>query len=100
MPITCYGHPWGGEQESAKTTGLRLPPPSDGLRDPSPIAGWGTRSLEGAAGAGPVDISLNGGVGDRTLSSVGRTEPSGALKLTDSIETSTDNLSLHKRTSR
>ncbi len=41
MPITCYGHPWGGEQESAKMTGLRLPPPSEGLRDSFPIAGWG-----------------------------------------------------------
>ena len=100
MPITCYGHPWGGERESAKTTGLRLPPPSEGLRDQIPIAGWGTVRSEGATGAGTADTSGNGGVGDRTLSSIGRAEPSGAHKLTDSIETSTDNLSLHKRTSR
>jgi hypothetical protein len=33
MPITCYGHPWGGERESAKMTGLRLPPPNRGLRE-------------------------------------------------------------------
>ena len=33
-----------------------------------------------------------GGVGDRTLSCIGRAEPSGDCLLTDSIETSTDNL--------
>jgi len=32
MPITSNGHPWGGERESAKMTGLRLPPPNRGLR--------------------------------------------------------------------
>jgi hypothetical protein len=33
------GHPWGGERESAKKTGLRLPPPCRGLRDqfPDPV---------------------------------------------------------------
>ena len=30
------GHPWGGERESAKKTGLRLPPPCRGLRDQFP----------------------------------------------------------------
>jgi hypothetical protein len=39
------GHPWGGERESAKMTGLRLPPPCRGLRDQFPSAGWGTGSL-------------------------------------------------------
>ena len=33
MPITSNGHPWGGERESAKMTGLRLPPPNRGLRE-------------------------------------------------------------------
>ncbi len=39
------GHPWGGERESAKKTGLRLPPPCRGLRDQFPSPGWGTGSL-------------------------------------------------------
>src|SRR5437879_6246256 len=30
------GHPWGGERESAKKTGLRLSPPCRGLRDQFP----------------------------------------------------------------
>ncbi len=38
----------------------------------------------------------DGGVGDRTLSSIGRAEPSGDCQLTDSIETSTDNLTLDR----
>ena len=37
MPITSNGHPWGGERESAKMTGLRLPPPCRGLRDQFPV---------------------------------------------------------------
>ena len=41
MPITTNGHPWGGERESAKMTGLWLPPPNLGLRDLSP-GGRGT----------------------------------------------------------
>jgi hypothetical protein len=49
---------------------------------------------------GQVNRNGNGGDGDRTLSSIGRAEPSGECQLTDSIETSTDNLTLHKRTSR
>jgi len=71
----------------------------NGLRDQFPIAGWGFGPPPGALrrDSGP---QWNGGVGGRTLSTIGRAEPSGALKLTDSIETSTDNLSLHKRTSR
>jgi hypothetical protein len=35
------------------------------------------------------------GVGDRTLSFIGRAEPSGDCQLHDSIETSTDNLTLY-----
>ena len=38
----------------------------------------------------------DGGVGDRTWSSIGRADPSGDCQLTDSIETSTDNLTLHR----
>src|SRR5271155_2343117 len=42
------GHPWGGERESAKMTGLRLPPPCRGLRDQFSGASWGTGSLADA----------------------------------------------------
>jgi hypothetical protein len=55
---------------------------------------------ETLSSAQPVNPNGNGGVGDRTLSRMGRAEPSGEFKHTDSIETSTDNLTLHKRTSR
>ena len=72
----------------------------NGRCDQFPIAGWGFGSTEGAESVRPADPSEDGGVGDRTLSIIGRAEPSGDHKLTDSIETSTDNLSLHKRTSR
>src|SRR5262245_54461566 len=50
-----------------------------GLRDPLlPIAGWGRfRPSEGALRAGPRAPCGDGGVGDRTLSSIGRAEPSG-----------------------
>src|SRR5262249_28679479 len=60
------GHPWGGERESAKTTGLRLPPPSTacGVGSPARVGEpvhW--RVLH--PGAGPVDPRKDGGVGDR-----------------------------------
>src|ERR1700722_3827563 len=45
LPITTMATPWGGERESAKKTGLRLPPPCRGLRDQFPSAGWGRGSL-------------------------------------------------------
>ena len=49
-----------------------------GLRDPLlPIAGWGFRPSGGASRAWRTDHCGDGGVGDRTLSSIGRAEPSG-----------------------
>jgi len=48
MPITSTGHPWGGERESAKMTGLRLPPPCRGLRDQFSGVSWRTGSLDDA----------------------------------------------------
>jgi hypothetical protein len=48
MPITSIGHPWGGERESAKMTGLRLPPPCRGLRDQFSSVSWRTGSLDDA----------------------------------------------------
>jgi hypothetical protein len=48
MPITNIGHPWGGERESAKMTGLRLPPPCRGLRDRFSSVSWRTGSLDDA----------------------------------------------------
>src|SRR5271157_6005014 len=96
MPITSTGHPWGGERESAKMTGLRLPPPNRGLRGIVPLADRGHGSFPDLARVGPVNDDRDGGVGDRTWSSIGRADPSGDCQLTDSIETSTDNLTLHR----
>ena len=49
-----------------------------GLRDPLlPIAGWGFRPSAGTSCARRTDPCGDGGVGDRTLSSIGRAEPSG-----------------------
>src|SRR5271157_4996940 len=96
MPITSNGHPWGGERESAKMTGLRLPPPNRGLRELSRLRTGGHGSFPDLARVGPVNDDRDGGVGDRTWSSIGRADPSGDCQLTDSIETSTDNLTLHR----
>src|SRR5271157_4788422 len=96
MPITSTGHPWGGERESAKMTGLRLPPPNRGLRGIVPLADRGHGSLPDLARVRSVNDDRDGGVGDRTWSSIGRADPSGDCQLTDSIETSTDNLTLHR----
>ena len=59
-------------------TGLRLPPPCRGLRDRVPRVGWGTGSLDDARRAfgertttGTVVLAI------RTLSNIGRAEPSG-----------------------
>ena len=94
------GHPWGGERESAKKTGLRLPPPCRGLCDQFPDPGWGRGSPGDAVERSEGEPHWKRWRGDRTLSSIGRAEPSGESNLTDSIEKSTDNLTLHKRTSR
>ena len=77
MPISNGGHPWGGERESVKKAGLRLPPPCRGRRDNFPGASWGSGSHEGAARRPRVDWNQDGGVGERTLSSIGVAEPSG-----------------------
>lgn len=101
MPITSSGHPWGGERESAKMTGLRLPPPNQGLPELFPILRIGDRlHFTTLVVTRKVNTRRDGGVGDRTLSSIGRAEPSGECQHSDSIETSTDNLTLQKRTSR
>ena len=73
------GHPWGGERESAKMTGLRLPPPCRGLCEQFPDPGWGQGSPEGAVAhlASEPHRKWKRWRGDRTLSSIGRAEPSG-----------------------
>jgi hypothetical protein len=81
MPITSNGHPWGGERESAKMTGLRLPPPNRGLRELSHLRTGGHGSFPDLARAGPVNDDRDGGVGDRTWSSIGRADPSGDCQL-------------------
>ncbi len=62
-----------------------------------PVAGWGQGLLR-ADRPDPAREATDrdGGVGDRTLSSIGRAEPSGACQLHDSIETSTDNLTFYR----
>src|SRR5271166_5399016 len=91
MPITTIGHPWGGERESAKMTGLRLPPPYRGLRNWSRLWTGGQCSASDLAQFGRANDDRVGGVGNRTLSSIDRAEPAGDCQLIDSIETSTDN---------
>jgi hypothetical protein len=94
------GHPWGGERESAKKTGLRLPPPCRGLWEVSRPR-LGTRfAPRHSMRVRRVERHRKRWCGDRTLNSVGRAEPLGAFYITGSIEKSTDTLTLHKRTSR
>ena len=81
MPITSNGHPWGGERESAKMTGLRLPPPNRGLRELSHLRTGGHGSFPDLARVRPVNDDRDGGVGDRTWSSIGRADPSGDCQL-------------------
>jgi len=81
MPITSNGHPWGGERESAKMTGLRLSPPNRGLRKLSHLRTGGHGSFPDLARVGPVNDDRDGGVGDRTWSSIGRADPSGDCQL-------------------
>ncbi len=76
-----HGHPWGRERESAKMTGLRLSPPNRGLRELSHLRTGGHGSFPDLARVGPVNDDRDGGVGDRTWSSIGRTDPSGDCQL-------------------
>ena len=55
---------------------------------------------ENAFSRSASEPNCDGGSGDRTLSNIDRTKPSGESQNTDSIETGTDKLTLHKRTSR
>src|ERR1700679_3107576 len=65
------GHPWGGEREAAKKTGLRLPPPCRGLCEQFPDSGWGRGSRGDAAFAsGKSEPHRKRWCGDRTLLSI------------------------------
>ena len=100
MPITCYGHPWGGERQSAMMTGLKLPPPSEGLRDQLPIAGWGPFTAKRRKRRHSERQRERWCWRSDVVYASAVPNHQGLYLLTDSIETSTDNLSIHKRTSR
>ncbi len=96
MPITSNGHPWGGERESAKMTGLRLPPPTEAFVN-CPTCGQGTWFI-----SRPRTRRANERRQGRWCwrSDVVQHRPCrpirGLSAYTDSIETSTDNLTLHR----
>ncbi len=92
-----HGHPWGGERESAKMTGLGLPPPYRGLREMCPRLRVGDQASRDRRANSCWEGPRQGRWCWRSDVVQHRPcRPSGECQLTDSIETSTDNLTLHR----
>ena len=85
------GHPWGGERESAKKTGLRLSPPCRGLRDQFPARVGDQVHSVTLDSVRLVDLDWGRWSWRSDARNSGRAEPSGESSFSDSIETSPTN---------